>query len=185
MPSKTSIRVAAIAAAVSIVLSAAVVAEDGVDNLANIKPVGEVNVAGSAPAAPAPAAAAPEAAPAAAPMAEAAPEAAMAAPEAAMAAPAAEAVAETAPAAAAAPASDGAALYTAKTCNACHGADGNTTIMPTYPKIGGQGVEYLVAQMKDIKSGARSNAQSGVMKGIVANVSEDEMRAIAEWLATQ
>ena len=183
MPTKTIIRAAAIAAAVSVVLSAAVVAGDEVDNLANIKPVGEVNVAGSASAAPAPAAAAPaaaapEAAPAAAPTAEAAPETTMAA-------PAAEAVAETAPAAAAAPASDGAALYTAKTCNACHGADGNTTIMPTYPKIGGQGVEYLVAQMKDIKSGARSNAQSGVMKGIIANVSEGEMRAIAEWLATQ
>lgn len=176
MPTRTNIRVAAIAAAVSIVLSAAVAAEDGADNQANIKRIGEVNVAGSAPATPAaaPAAAAPPAA-----AAEPAPEAA---------APVAEAAPQTAPAApepAAAAASDGAALYVAKTCNACHGADGNTTIMPTYPKIGGQGVEYLVAQMKDIKSGARNNAQSGVMKGIIANVSEDEMRAIAEWLATQ
>ena len=145
MPTRTNIRVAAIAAAVSIVLTAAVAAEGEADNQANIKRIGEVNVAGSAPAA----------------------------------APAAT------PAAAAAPASDGAALYMAKTCNACHGADGNTTIMPTYPRIGGQGVEYLVAQMKDIKSGARNNAQSGVMKGIIANVSEEEMRAIAEWLATQ
>ena len=57
--------------------------------------------------------------------------------------------------------------------------------MPTYPKIGGQGVGYTVAQMKDIKSGARSNAQSAVMKGIIAGVSDEEMQAIAEWLATQ
>ena len=175
MPTRTNIRVAAIAAAVSIVLSAAVAAEDGADNQANIKRIGEVNVAGSAPATPA-----------AAPATAAPPAAAEPAPEAA--APVTAAAPQTAPAApepAAAAASDGAALYVAKTCNACHGADGNTTIMPTYPKIGGQGVEYLVAQMKDIKSGARNNARSGVMNGIIATVSEDEIRAIAEWLATQ
>jgi len=39
--------------------------------------------------------------------------------------------------------------------------------------------------MKDIKTGARNNAQSAVMKGIVANVSDDEMKTIAEWLAAQ
>lgn len=179
MPIIFNTRVAAIAAAVSIVLSATVVAEDGADNTANIKRIGEVNVAGAAAA---PATAAPAAAPAAA-----AP-AAEASPAPATVAPAAETAPEAAPVAAApaaAPASDGAALYAAKTCNACHGADGNTTIMPTYPKIGGQGVDYLVAQMKDIKSGARSNAQSAVMKGIVANVSDEEMQAIAEWLASQ
>jgi len=162
MPMTFNTRVAAMAAAVSILLSATVVAEDSADNTANIKRIGEVNVAGQT-AAPASAAVA-------------------AAPASAAAESAAPAVVEAAPVAAADP---GAALYAAKTCNACHGADGNTTIMPTYPKIGGQGVDYLLAQMKDIKSGARSNAQSGVMKGIVANVSDDEMKTIAEWLATQ
>ena len=39
--------------------------------------------------------------------------------------------------------------------------------------------------MKDIKSGARSNGQSAVMKGIVAAVSDDELKAIAEWLSKQ
>ena len=168
MPTRFNTRAAAIAAAVSIVLSATVVAEDNADNTANIKRIGEVNVAGAVAAAPA--AAAPAAAPVAAP---------------ATAAPAAEAAPESAPAAPAAAADPGAALYAAKTCNACHGADGKTAIMPTYPRIAGQGVAYLVAQMKDIKSGARSNAQSGVMKGIVANVSDEEMQTIAEWLASQ
>jgi len=173
MPTRLNTRAAAIAAAVSIVLSATVVAEDGADNTANIKRIGEVNVAGAAaaaaPAAVAPATAAPTASATAAPATE------------APATPAAE-PAQAAPAAAADP---GAALYAAKTCNACHGADGKTAIMPTYPRIAGQGVQYLVAQMKDIKSGARSNAQSGVMKGIVANVSDEEMQTIAEWLAAQ
>lgn len=80
-------------------------------------------------------------------------------------------------------AADGKALYTAKGCTACHGADAKSPIMPTYPKIAGQGKEYLVQQMTDIKSGKRNNGQSAVMKGIMAGVSEDEIKALAEYLS--
>jgi len=78
----------------------------------------------------------------------------------------------------------GKALYTAKGCAGCHGADGKTTVMPVYPKIAGQSATYLLNQMKDIKSGTRANGQTAVMKGVIAGVSEEEMKAIAEWLAT-
>ncbi|GAB4362691.1 MAG: hypothetical protein Kow006_34010 [Gammaproteobacteria bacterium] len=84
----------------------------------------------------------------------------------------------------AAVAADGKALYAAKGCNACHGADANTPIMPIYPKLAGQNADYAFNQMKDIKSGARANGQSAAMKAIVANVSDEELRAIADWLAT-
>lgn len=80
-------------------------------------------------------------------------------------------------------AADGAALYTAKGCTACHGADAKSPIMPAYPKIAGQGKEYLVQQMNDIKSGARNNGQTAAMKGVMAGVSADEITAIAEYLA--
>ena len=80
---------------------------------------------------------------------------------------------------------DGAALYAAKTCVACHGANGAAPIMPTYPKLAGNNAAYMVQQMKDIKSGARSNGQSAVMKGIMAMVSEAEMQEIADFLAAQ
>ena len=40
-------------------------------------------------------------------------------------------------------AADGAALYTAKGCGACHGADAKTPIMPLYPKIAGQSKESI------------------------------------------
>jgi cytochrome c len=82
-------------------------------------------------------------------------------------------------------AADGAALYTAKGCAACHGADAKTPIMPAYPKLAGQNAQYALNQMKDIKSGARANGQSAAMKGIVMGVSDEEMQAIAEWLAAQ
>jgi cytochrome c len=82
-------------------------------------------------------------------------------------------------------AADGKELYTAKGCSACHGADGKTPIAPAYPKVVGQSKEYTVQQLNDIKSGARSNGQSAVMKGIMAGVSDEEITAIAEYLATQ
>ena len=81
-------------------------------------------------------------------------------------------------------AADGKALYTEKNCHTCHGADGNAPIMPLYPKLAGQNKEYLVAQMKDIKSGARANGMSMAMKAMVANVSDEEFAAIAEYLAS-
>jgi cytochrome c len=57
--------------------------------------------------------------------------------------------------------------------------------MPTYPKVAGQTKGYLVAQMKDIKSGTRANGQSAIMVGIVSQVSDAEMDAIADWLSKQ
>ncbi len=57
--------------------------------------------------------------------------------------------------------------------------------MDTYPKIAGQSVEYTLAQMKDIKTGARSNGQTAVMKGLVAGVSDEDLKTIAEWLSKQ
>ena len=79
---------------------------------------------------------------------------------------------------------DGAALYKTKTCVACHGKDANTPIMPGYPKLAGQNADYAFNQMKDIKSGARNNGQTAAMKGIMHLVSDEELKAIANWLAT-
>ena len=78
---------------------------------------------------------------------------------------------------------DGEALYTEKLCHTCHGATGNEPILPTYPKIAGQNREYLVRQIQDIKSGARDNAQSVAMRGLVTNLSDDEIVAIADFLS--
>ncbi len=82
-------------------------------------------------------------------------------------------------------AADGAELFQSKTCWSCHGKDANTPIMPIYPKLAGQNADYAFAQMKDIKSGTRNNGQTAAMKGVMGLVNEEEMRAIADWLATQ
>jgi len=81
-------------------------------------------------------------------------------------------------------AEDGAQLYKTKTCWSCHGKDAKSPIMPIYPKLAGQNADYAFNQMKDIKSGARSNGQTAAMKGVMGLVSEEQMRAIADWLGS-
>lgn len=78
---------------------------------------------------------------------------------------------------------DGAKLYAEKTCNACHGPKGDKPLMPNYPKVAGQNAAYLEAQMKDIKSGARNNGQTAAMKGVMHLVNDEEIKAIADYLA--
>ena len=79
---------------------------------------------------------------------------------------------------------DGEKLFKTKTCSTCHGKDGKTPIMPMYPKIAGQNKEYTLQQMVDIKSGARNNGQSAAMKGVMHLVSEEELQALAKYIAT-
>ena len=80
-------------------------------------------------------------------------------------------------------AADGAKLYAEKTCNACHGPQGNKPLMPDYPKIAGQNAKYTERQMLDIKSGARSNGNTAAMKGVMHLVSDAEIKAIAEYVS--
>jgi len=79
---------------------------------------------------------------------------------------------------------DGAKLYQEKTCVACHGKDAKKTLMPNYPRLAGQNAAYAEQQMKDIKSGARNNAQTAAMKGVMHLVSDEEIAIIGEWLST-
>ena len=80
-------------------------------------------------------------------------------------------------------AADGKKLYTENACAACHGPTGNEPIIPTYPKVAGQNREYLIRQMNDIKSGARDNGGSVAMGALIANLGEDDIVAIAEYLS--
>jgi cytochrome c553 len=52
-------------------------------------------------------------------------------------------------------------------CQACHGADGNTS-NADYPKLGGQYPDYLAKALRDYKSGARKNAIMGAFAGTLS-----------------
>lgn len=74
----------------------------------------------------------------------------------------------------------GAATY-GNVCVACHAADGNSST-PANPKLAGQHPEYLIKQLQEYKSGKRANA---IMQGMAATLSDDDMRNVAYWLASQ
>jgi len=81
-------------------------------------------------------------------------------------------------------ASADAALYTAKLCMTCHGADAKSPIQPTYPKLAGQNSAYCQAQVKDIKSGTRSNGMSAAMKPLVQALTDDDITKICDYVAS-
>jgi cytochrome c553 len=66
-------------------------------------------------------------------------------------------------------------------CVACHAADGNSST-PANPKLAQQHPEYLLKQLQEYKSGKRANA---VMSGMVAGLSNEDMRNISYWLASK
>lgn len=66
-------------------------------------------------------------------------------------------------------------------CTACHGAEGNSPLMPVYPKLAGQGERYLLKQMQDIKSGARPVVE---MTGMLDALDDQDMADIAAWYAS-
>lgn len=70
-------------------------------------------------------------------------------------------------------------------CVECHGETGNEPIVPIYPKIGGQSYIYLYKQMLDYKTGLRTNGLAVTMKTALEPFTEDEIKAIAEYLANQ
>ena len=75
-------------------------------------------------------------------------------------------------------------LFNTRTCFTCHGKDGKTPILPNYPLIAGQNRDYVLQQMKDIKSGARSNSNSPAMQGVMHLVSDAEMEILADYVAS-
>jgi cytochrome c553 len=69
----------------------------------------------------------------------------------------------------------------AAVCGACHGMDGNST-SPQFPKLAGQNASYIQAQLANFKSGKRQNA---IMQGQAANLSDQDMLALAAYFSAQ
>jgi cytochrome c553 len=64
-------------------------------------------------------------------------------------------------------------------CAACHGIDGNSTVV-TWPKLAGQHAAYIERQLDLIKSGAR---QVPEMAGIAAGLTEQDMADLGAYFA--
>ena len=66
-------------------------------------------------------------------------------------------------------------------CVGCHLPDGAGH--ERYPRLAGQSAAYIVQQLMDFKSGARSNDRAHVMRALAGRLTDDEMKAVAEYLA--
>lgn len=67
-------------------------------------------------------------------------------------------------------------------CAGCHGPAGAG--MPAqYPRIAGQFSEYVEAQLKSFRAGSRANDPNGMMRGVVARMSDREIQAVSDYVA--
>ena len=66
-------------------------------------------------------------------------------------------------------------------CAGCHGKDGITAILPSYPILAGQHEDYLSQALHDYKSGARQNA---VMSGIASTLTNEDITNISAYFST-
>lgn len=66
------------------------------------------------------------------------------------------------------------------TCMACHGAKG-IAIAPIYPNLAGQKDQYLVQQLKNFRSGARTNP---IMQPMAKNLTDTDIVDIAAFLSS-
>ena len=66
-------------------------------------------------------------------------------------------------------------------CSACHGATGGGGMGPA---LAGQTVEYIAGRLRSYKAGETVGAQSGMMWGQAANLSETDIQDLAEYVKT-
>jgi len=67
-------------------------------------------------------------------------------------------------------------------CSGCHGPAG-AGIPGQYPRLAGQYAEYVVAQLKSFREGARANDPNGMMRGVAARLTEREIQGLAQYAA--
>lgn len=67
-------------------------------------------------------------------------------------------------------------------CAGCHGPAG-AGIPAQYPRLSGQYADYTVTQLQAFSSGARANDLNRVMRTIAARMSDQEIKAVADYIA--
>jgi len=66
-------------------------------------------------------------------------------------------------------------------CVGCHLPNGAG--YQRYPRLAGQRQAYIVQQLAEFKSGARSNDRAHVMRALAGRLTDEDIKAVAEYLA--
>jgi len=67
-------------------------------------------------------------------------------------------------------------------CMACHGPTGYGNEPAKFPALRGQHSEYVVKQLTDYASGARTTGPNGIMQTIAKRLSPDDMRNVSSYV---
>jgi cytochrome c553 len=68
-------------------------------------------------------------------------------------------------------------------CFACHGPNGAGDPMAGVPSLSGQRASYTASQLNAFRSGARSNDRNRTMRDASRWLSDEEIRAVSEYIA--
>ena len=79
-------------------------------------------------------------------------------------------------------ANEGATLF--KACVGCHGVNGEKQALGKSAAITGWEVDKTITALKGYKDGSYGGAMKGVMKGQVARLSDEQIKAVAEHIAS-
>ena len=81
-------------------------------------------------------------------------------------------------------AADGAAVFNTK-CSSCHGKNAELKAMNKSAVIQGEDAAVTVEKLKGYKDGSLNQYGLGnVMKGIAGGLSDEDMQAVADYIAT-
>ncbi len=69
-------------------------------------------------------------------------------------------------------------------CAGCHAPDGAGNAPAGWPSLRAQHPTYIVKQLNDFRSGARANDPNKMMRQIAVQMSDADIEAVAEYIAT-
>ncbi len=67
-------------------------------------------------------------------------------------------------------------------CTGCHGPAGAGQGLAKFPRIAGQHAQYMESTLKDFRAGKRANDPNGMMRGVVARMTDAEIAAVAQYV---
>jgi cytochrome c553 len=67
-------------------------------------------------------------------------------------------------------------------CASCHGADGRSTVIPQYPKIGGQSAPYVVNALKAYREGRRLGSFAAIMAEVAKPLTDADLENLAAYI---
>jgi cytochrome c553 len=77
---------------------------------------------------------------------------------------------------------DGIVSSAVPACSGCHGEKGEGT--DKFPRLAGQHTVYLITQMNNFKNAVRNNDPRKVMRAITMRMTEQDMKAAAEYITS-